>query len=378
MKMLQRIRHMMIKEFLQLLRDPRSRMIMLSFPIAELLLFGYAVTTDVKNIALAVYDQDNSVTSRELASRFLQSGYFVLAGHLASEAEMQAALDQGSARAVLHVNKGFSEDVGAGRMATIQMVVDGSISNTAGVVLSYSAQIVEVYSKELLEERWEKRLGAMPKAAHIELETRAWFNEELTSRNFFVPGVIAVIVLLVSLILTSMSVVREKEIGTMEQLLVTPIRPVEFILGKTIPFALVCFADVVLITLIAVFWFEVPVRGSLLLLLFATTLFLLSSLGMGLLISTVSATQQQAMMASFMIYLPLFLLSGFVFPIANMPQMVQWLTLLNPLRYYLVALRGVFLKGIGIDILWPQLAAMVLIGTVTLALSSRKLKKTLA
>lgn len=367
----------MIKEFLQLLRNPRSRMMLISFPILELLLFGYAVTTDVKNIALAVYDQDNSVASRELASRFLQSGYFVLAGHLASDEEMRDSLDRENARAVLRIGSGFANDLGAGRTATVQLLVDGSISNTAGVVLSYSSRIVGQFSEELLEERWKKRLGTMPKAARVELETRAWFNEELTSRNFFVPAVIAAIVLLVSLMLTSMSVVREKEIGTMEQLLVTPIRPVEFILGKTIPCAMVCFADIALITAIAVFWFGVPVRGSLLLLLFATALFLLSSLGLGLLISTVSRTQQQAMMAAFLFYLPLFLLSGFVFPIANMPQVVQWLTLLNPMRFYLVALRGVFLKGIGINVLWPQLIAMTLIGVVTLTMASRKLKKTL-
>ena len=212
----------------------------------------------------------------------------------------------------------------------------------------------------------------------MDLEIRAWFNENLESRNFYVPGVIALLVMLITLLLTSMAVVREKEIGTMEQIMVTPITPKEFILGKTLPFALISLVDVVLITLVGVFWFEVPIQGSLWLLLVATSLYLMTTLGMGLFISTVSRTQQQAMMSAFFFQFPAVLLSGFVFPIANMPEVVQWLTYLNPLRYFLIIIRGIFLKGVGMNILWPQMAALAVMGLLILWLASRRFRKTLA
>ena len=249
--------------------------------------------------------------------------------------------------------------------------------NGGGMVLNYSSRIVSRFSQERLDQRVARLLGTPPRTARVELETRAWFNANLESRNFFVPGVIATIVTLISLMLTSMAVVREKEIGTMEQILVSPIRPVELILGKTIPFALLAFADVIGITLIGVFWFSVPVRGNVLLLLFATGLFLMTSLGLGLLISTVSQTQQQAMMAAFFLYMPAFLLSGFMFPIANMPQAFQWLTLVNPLRYFMEIIRAIFLKGVGASILWPQMVALALLGAATLGLASQRFHKTL-
>jgi len=211
----------------------------------------------------------------------------------------------------------------------------------------------------------------------VEMQTRSWFNENLESRNFYVPGVIAIIVMLITLMLTSMAVVREKEIGTMEQIMVTPITSAEFILGKTVPFALIGFADVILITLIGVFWFEVPIRGNLGLLFLATSLYLMTTLAIGLLISTVSQTQQQAMMSTFFFYFPAVLLSGFMFPIANMPVVIQWLTYLNPLRYFLVIVRGIFLKGVGPGILWPQMIALLIMGLTTLWLASRRFKKTL-
>jgi ABC-2 type transport system permease protein len=368
---------MLVKEFIQALRNPRMRAMIFVTPVIELFLFGYAVTTDVRNIALAVYDLDQSVASRELVSRFVRSGYFDLVESVAEPARVQELLDRGEARAVLQFNRGFQETLDAGRTAQLQMLLDGTISNTAGIVLSYGSRIVNQYSQELLEDRVARRMGVPPRTAKVELEARAWFNEDLESRNFFVPGVIAMIVTLTSLMLTSMAVVREKEIGTMEQILVTPIRPAELILGKTIPFAAISYADVIGITLIGVLWFDVPVRGNLLLLLFATGLFLLTTLGLGLLISTVSQTQQQAMMGAFFLYLPALLLSGFVFPIANMPEAVQWLTLANPLRYFLEIIRGIFLKGIGAGILWPQMAALAALGIATLGLATQRFQKTM-
>jgi ABC-2 type transport system permease protein len=376
--MRERLRHMLIKEFIQVFRDPRMRGVILLAPLFQLVVFGYAVTTDVKHVATAVYDLDNSVTSRELVSRFVESGYFDVAEQVRSEARMRELLERGKVRVVLHVNKGFEDDLRAGRTAQLQILVDGTDSNTAGIVLGYSARITGQFSQEVLNAQMRRLAGSTRQPGQIELRTRAWFNENLESRNFYVPGVIAMIVTLVTLLLTSMAVVREKEIGTMEQIMVTPITSTEFILGKTLPFALFSFVDVILITLVGVLWFGVPIRGSLALLLFATALYLLSALGIGLLISTVSQTQQQAMMTTFFFFMPAVLLSGFMFPIANMPRVVQWLTYLNPFRYFLVIIRGIFLKGVGPGILWPQMLALAVMGPITLWLTSRRFRKTLA
>ena len=291
---------------------------------------------------------------------------------------MRELLDRGEVRVVLHVDKGFEEELRAGRTAQLQILVDGTDSNTAGIVLGYSARITGQFSQEILNAQMRRLAGSTRQPGQIELQTRAWFNENLESRNFFVPGVIAMIVTLVTLLLTSMAVVREKEIGTMEQIMVTPITRAEFILGKTLPFALFSFVDVILITLVGVLWFGVPIRGSLVLLLFATALYLLTTLGIGLLISTVSQTQQQAMMTTFFFFMPAVLLSGFMFPVANMPKVVQWLTYLNPFRYFLVIIRGIFLKGVGPGILWPQMLALAVMGPITLWLTSRRFRKTLA
>lgn len=376
--MRERIKHMLIKEFIQIFRDPRMKGVIFLMPIIQLLVFGYAVTTDVKNIPTLVYDLDNSVASRELIGRFVKSGYFEVLEYTDRDSRIRDLMDRGEVGAVLRINKGFENDLRAGRTAQLQLIVDGTDSNTAGIVLNYSSRIAGQFSNKVLVERLTRATGRPANTSRVELETRAWFNENLESRNFYVPGVIAIIVMLITLMLTSMAVVREKEIGTMEQIMVTPITSVEFILGKTVPFALIGFADVVLITLLGVFWFEVPIRGSLLLLFVATALYLLTTLAIGLFISTVSQTQQQAMMSTFFFYFPAVLLSGFMFPIANMPVVVQWLTYLNPLRYFLVIIRGVFLKGVGPDVLWPQILALAVMGRVALWLAAKRFKKTLA
>jgi len=376
--MIERIKHMLIKEFIQIFRDSRMKGVIFLMPIIQLLVFGYAVTTDVKHVATAVYDLDNSVASRELIARFVASGYFEITAYAKNPKHVRELIDRGDVRAVLQMNKGFEDDLRVGRTAILQLIVDGTDSNTAGIVLNYSAKITGEFSQKILATRFSRLKGLPLKPATVNLQTRAWFNENLESRNFYVPGVIAIIVMLITLMLTSMAVVREKEIGTMEQIMVTPITPAEFILGKTIPFALIGFADVVLITVLGVFWFEVPIRGSLLMLFVATALYLMTTLGVGLLISTVSETQQQAMMSTFFFYFPAVLLSGFMFPIANMPAMIQWLTYLNPLRYFLVIVRGIFLKGVGPAVLWPQMAALAVMGVVILWSASRRFQKTLA
>lgn len=376
--MYERIQQMLVKEFIQTFRDPKMMGIIFMMPIVQVLVFGYAVTTDVRNVKTAIHDLDNSVVSRELISRFEKSGYFDVVEHVQNDARATEMIDRDEVKAVLRVNKGFGESLRAGRTAELQVIVDGTDSNTAGIVLDYSSKISLRFSQKVLMTRFTRIRGPAQKPGHVTLETRAWFNENLESRNFYVPGVIAIIVMLITLMLTSMAVVREKEIGTMEQIMVTPIRPFEFILGKTVPFALIGYVDVVLITVIGVFWFEVPIRGSLPLLFGATSLYLMTTLGVGLLISTVSSTQQQAMMSTFFFYFPAVLLSGFMFPISNMPTVVQWFTYLNPLRYFLVIIRGVFLKGVGLEILWPQMAALAIMGVATLWMASSRFQKTLA
>jgi drug efflux transport system permease protein len=367
---------MLVKEFIHTFRDPRMRGVVFVMPIVQTLVFGYAVTTDVRQIRTAVYDADATVASRELVERFARSGYFTIVERATAERRLVELMDRGSVQAVLRIDRGFGAGVRLGRPQDLQIIVDGTDSNTAGIVLGYASRIAGRLSKDILLAH-SARNGSAGQSGWVELESRAWFNENLESRNFYVPGVIAIVVMLITLMLTSMAVVREREIGTMEQIIVTPITPFEFIVGKTVPFALIALVDVALVAAIGVFWFEVPIRGSLWLLFLGAAVFLLTTLGIGLLLSTVSTTQQQAMMGTFFFYLPAVLLSGFMFPIANMPSAVQWLTLANPLRYFLVILRGIFLKGIGLDVLWPQFAVLAGMGLLVLAVSTSRFKKTL-
>jgi ABC-2 type transport system permease protein len=274
------------------------------------------------------------------------------------------------------MNRGLGEILRSGRPASLQIILDGTDSNTAGIVLNYASRIVGRYNELLLSAN-KGRIGAVPvNLGGVELESRAWFNANLESSNFYVPAVIANIVLIITMLLSSMAVVREKEIGTMEQIIATPIKKSEFILGKTIPFVIIGFIDVAMITAVAYFWFDVPLRGNLFLLFSATALFLMSTLGFGLFISTISHTQQPAMMSAFFFVFPTMLLSGFAFPIDSMPETVQWLTLLNPLRYYLVIIRGVFLKGVGVDVLWPEMLGLLLIGASILLFAVLRFHKT--
>jgi len=368
---------MLIKEFIQIFRDPRMKAIVFGIPVIQTLLFGYAVTTDVKNIPTAVLDLDNSTVSRELVQKFQSSGYFQVVKYPRNDTEVRDLIDCGNVQAALKMNSGFGSDIVAGRTARLQVIIDGTDSNTGGIIMSYAAKIGAQYSIDIIESRMSRLRGQNVKASGVELQTRAWFNENLESRNFYVPGVIAMMVMLITLLLTSMAVVREKEIGTIEQIMVTPITPAEFILGKTIPFALIALFDVLLVTVVGVFWFDVPIRGNLALLLFCSIIYLLPALGTGLLISTVSKTQQQAMMSVFFFFFPAMLLSGMMFPIENMPQVIQWLTYLNPLRYFLVIVRGIFLKGIGVEILWPQMAALAIMGITMLWLATKRFHKTI-
>lgn len=376
--MFERITQMLIKEFIQVLRDPKMRVVIFVAPAVQVLLFGYAATTDVRHIALAVADRDNSVASRELVGRFVHSGYFDVTANIDRDDDGRDAIDRGEAQALLWIDRGFDEDLRAGRTALVQIIMDGTDSNTAGIVGDYAGKIAGEFSRAVRLLRSSHLEGRAREPGRAEVERRAWFNENLESRNYYVPGVIAMVVTMISVLLTSTAVVREKEIGTIEQIMVTPIRPVEFILGKTVPFALIGFADMLIATLLSAYWFEVPVRGSLPLLVLATGFLLLATLGLGLLISTTSATQQQALMSTMFCYFPMALLSGFAYPIANMPAVVRWLTYANPLRYFLVIIRGLFLKGVGVETLWPEFAALGAMGVLILGLATSRFRKTLA
>ena len=384
--MWERLKPMLVKEFIQIFRDPRMKAVIFVTPILQLLVFGYAVTTDITEIPLGVADFEQSQQTRELIRRFEASGYFRVTHRIGEPRNAQDLMDRGRVRAVLQIDPGFTTDLLRERPAAVQILVDGTDSNTASVVLDYANRIVGQFDREATSKALAVRRAAestpRPSASQgrtgaVDLRTRVWYNPDLRSRNYNVPGVIAIILMLTSLLLTSMAVVREREIGTMEQLLVTPIRPAELILGKTLPFGLIGFFNVALITLVAVVWFGVPIRGSLFLLFGAAGLYLLSTLGIGLFISTVSRSQQQALMSTFFFYLPAVLLSGFMFPIANMPEPIQYLTILNPLRYFLVIIRGIFLKGNGPAVLWPEMLALLLLGTAVFAVSTLRFKKRL-
>ena len=375
--MWERIFTVLIKEFRSVLRDPRMRMVILVMPVIQTLIFGYAVSLDVRHVHLGILDRDQTPASRALAARFTGSSYFDVVAFPRDETEARRLIDASDAAAILQINAGYEGDLQGGRPAAVQLIVDGSDSNTARFVVNYASVIAATYDNELVLDRVLRQAGQTLPIGSVDLQPRAWFNADLESRNYYVPGVIANLVMLVSLMLTSMSIVREKEAGTIEQIMVTPIRPVEFILGKCAPFAVIGFLNVGMVALVGLYWFDIPIRGSFALLLLGTAFFLLSTLGSGLFLSTVSQTQQQAMMTTFFFFFPAMLFSGFIFPIANMPAVIQWLSLGDPLRYVLSIIRGIFLKGIGWELLWTQFAALLVIGLIVLTFAVNRFHKTL-
>jgi drug efflux transport system permease protein len=371
--MRRRIRALVTKEFIELRRSPQLLRIVLIAPVVQLTLLGYAATTDVKDVPIVVVDGDRSPASRRLIGRFAASPYFDVVGEAFDPRAIDADLAQGRAWLALVIPPDFGAALerppdGSAR-STVQVIADGTDANSSGVALAYVQGLVAEFNTALLAERGE----GLPA---IDGRVRVWFNPDLESRNFMVPGVLALLLMLVTANLTSMAIVREREVGTLDQLNVTPIGRAELILGKLLPYALVGFIDVLLVVTVAVYWFEVPLRGSLALLLFASAVYLLCTLGLGLFVSTISSTQQQAMMTStFFFLIPMIYLSGFIFPIENMPRVIQWLTTAIPLRYFLVIVRGIFLKGVGWDVLWPQFAMLGAWGISVLALAAARSRK---
>lgn len=366
-----RIREMLRKEWRQIFRDPKTKRIIFASPILQLLLFGYAVNTDVRNAALFVVDQDRTRESRELVDAFAAGGYFRVVGRSDRAADLSAALDDGRAVVALQVPEGFAKRLAAGRGAVVQVLVDGTSSNTATVAQGYANRIVQHFGLDYADAHGQAIRGG------VDLRVRAWFNPALESRVYNVPGVVAVILMLMALLLTALAVVRERELGTLEQLMVSPLSPGELILGKTIPVAAIALVDLALVVLVAVLWFHIPLRGSPLLLVVASAVYILSALGLGLLVSTVSSTQQEAFMGMFLLFLPMIILSGFMYPITSMPWIFQKLTLLNPVRHFLEVVRGIFLRGAGVAELWPQIAALALTAVVVLTVATRAFRKSL-
>jgi len=362
-----RVAALVVKEFRQLFRDPRMRRLIFVSPIIQLVVFGYAVSTDVRHTRLFVVDHDRTQASARLVDAFTAGGYFDVVGRSDRGADAAAALDHGRAVVALQIPAGYARGLDDPAGTSVQILVDGTNSNVATVALGYAEQIVRSHG-----------LAAAGReiVPPVDLRERAWFNPSLASRNYNVPAVIGTIMLLMSLMLTALAVVRERELGTLEQLMVSPLTPGELIAGKTIPFGLVALMQMTMITAVALLWFRVPFLGQGPLLLLAALLFLVAALGLGLLISTISTTQQEAFLATFLVLMPVMLLSGFMFPVTRMPAAFQWLTLLNPLRHYLEIVRAVFLKGSGIDALWPQLAALLVMAVGVVWFASTRFHKT--
>jgi ABC-2 type transport system permease protein len=368
-----RIRELVRKEFIQLLGDRRNRMMMFIFPFIQMLIFGYVVNYDITNIRVAVLDYSRTSESRKLVESFTGGKIFHITNNVANERQMAELLLREKVDIGIKIGQDFTSLIRKRQTAPVQILVDGSMSNMASVRVAYTASVLDKFNSEELRKIYLRTMNY----GKIDGRIRTWYNPNLNSQYFFVPGIVAVLIMVTAFILTSIAIIREKEDGTMEQLIVTPLKSYEFIIGKTIPYIIIALGQMVAVTGVAVYWFEIPFNGSFLLLFAATCLFLLSTLGIGLYISTISATKQQAMMTSFFFILPFFMLSGFVFPISNMPEVVQWLTYLNPLRYFLVVLRNIFLKGVGLDVLWPQYLALSVLGIIVFTGAISRFKKRL-
>lgn len=381
---------MIRKEFAQVLRDIRMRGVVFGPPILMIIVFGYAINMDVNTVNLAVIDEDKSSISRGLIEKFIGSGYFHLHSYLFSESELNPLMDHGRVEAFVHIRGGLSKNLKSGKVSEIQVIIDGTDSNRGAIITAYINEIMQNFFIDQYLERVKTRIlyrtagmtattagetAGMVISRGVRVIDRAYFNPTLLSRNYFLPGVVGLIISLITVMLTSMSIVRERESGTIEQIIVSPIKPMEFIMGKTIPFAIIGFIDMTIVTVITIFWFGVPFKGNIIFLFIAALFYILCSLAVGMFISTISRTQQQAMMSFFLYFIPAILFSGFAFPIYAMPDIIQLLTYLNPLRYFIIIIRGVFLKGVGFTILWKELLVLFVIGVVLLNLSARRLSK---
>jgi len=368
--------HIVKKEFAQFRKDKRMLMMSLVSPILQLLLLGYAANIDIKNIPIVICDQDKTKISREYTQTLTNSNYFTIIGYAEKSSEVDSYIDNGKASIGIIIPQNFNRDLVSGKTVQIQSIIDGSDSNTATIGLNYVSMITNQYSQKFVTKKMEKLKNFNINPKKINPEIRIWYNPELKSKNFMIPGVLGLLLMVMTLILTSLAIVKEKENGTLEQLIVSPIKPFELILGKLIPFTIIGIIDIILVLLVAGLWFQVPIRGNIFLLFGFSIIFLISTLGMGLFVSTIASNQQQAMMASvFFLMMPMLFLSGFIFPVENMPQIVQYITYLMPLKYFFIIIRGLFLKGVGFAELWDEALIMLIIGIAIFAISVSRFKK---
>ncbi len=376
--MFNRLRRMLQKEFLQMLRDPKMRATVLVMPVVQMCIIAWALTTDVMDIETAVLDFDATPSSRQVVEAFSAGGYFRVTGYLHSQSDMADALDKAAVKTVIHIPEGFEQNMLDGSIGKVQLLVDGTDSNTAAIILSYANGLMQTYAARKAREELQRIYGTGREAVSVDIVQRALYNPNLESRYYYVPGLIAVMLIVFSMNLTSIGIVREKEIGTIEQVMVTPIRRLEFILGKAIPSVVTGYITMTLMLGIAVLVFGVHIKGSLVLLYVLTGIYFLGNIGLALYISVISETQQQAFLTSFLIIMPAVQLSGFMFPVHNMPEPVQYITLLNPMRWYLEIVRGVVMKGVGMTTLWPAIAGQAFLAVLFITTATARFKKTLS
>jgi len=362
------------KEFLHILRDPRTLAVMLLIPIIELVLLGYAATTDIEHLRTAILDGDKSSGSRELIEAYRASNYFDIVLYVASEQQLEHIVDSGRVRAGLIIPAGYGEELSTGGQAQVSFVIDGSDPSVANTVFAASQSVGQAHSMRIVERTMGIDPNDMP---GVQVRPRVWYNPEMKSSNFMIPGIIGLILYFLTALFTAMSIVREREQGTIEQLIVTPIKPLELVVAKVFPYVFIAFFDVLEVLAIGVFWFGVPIRGSLGLLLGLSALFLLTSLGFGIFISSIANTQQEAMLLAFLTMLPSIFLGGFFFPIEAMPGWLQVITYVVPVRYMLVIIRGIILKGVGLQILLQEVIALVIFGIAIMLLAATRFRKRL-
>lgn len=362
-----RIKQVVRKEFIQIVRDKKALRIILFAPIIQLLIFGYVASTDVENIPLALYDMSKTAQSRELVERFTQSGYFVLEYIIRDYNEIDSVLDEGTVDTVLVIPSDYAKNIKRGKTANIQVLINGVNSNTASIAANYMNTIILNLSEEIIVEKISSGTSSMNQS--VEIRDRVWFNPELKSVYFFVPGIIGFLLLLMLVPVTAMSIVREKETGTIDQIEITPLTSLELIIGKVIPFIIIGYIDVTLVLVIGTSWFSIPVRGSILLLYLLAGLFIIAGLSLGIFISSISDNMSQSYMGSIFFLMPNILLSGFIFPIASMPEFFQYVTYFIPMRYFLVIIRGILLKGLSFSYLWDQALALFVFSILALILS---------
>lgn len=372
-----RLSSLIRKEFIQIRRDRRTLILVLIIPIMQLFLLGYAATNDVRNVPLAVYDQDRGVAARSLLDAYRAADYFTLSYDASSESELRDLLDKGQARAGMIIPAGYTDDIQGGRQARVIFVLDGSDPTVASTALSAAQLIGQAHATQILQSQLLRRGQAVVIQPPVEISTNVWYNPDLVSAYFMIPGVIGMILFALTSILTASAIVRERERGTIEQLIVTPIRPWEMVVGKLLPYVILAFLNVFEVLAIGHYWFGVPVRGSLWLIAGASFLFLLSSLGIGLFASTMANTQQEAMLTVWMLMLPSIFLAGFFFPLEAMPKILQWISYVFPLRYYLVIIRSLMLKGVGASAFEADLIALALFGVAIMTMAALRFRKRL-